>query len=92
MGGYKKKTNGERRGQVAILSIFPLLTMEGETNMNNQADYESRHPVGDLESYSSDVESAEHIPFVARNSVPKAGTLSEIESVTAKDSMLQSVM
>ena len=43
-----KKTNGERRGQVAILQIFPLLTMEGETNMNNQADYESRHPVGDL--------------------------------------------
>ena len=60
--------------------------------MNNQTDYESRHPVGDLESYSSDVESEEHISFVARNSVPKAGTLSEIESVTAKDSMLQSVI
>jgi len=48
--------------------------------------------VVDPKSHSYDAESEEHIPFVARNAVPKAVTLSEIESATAKDPMLQAVM
>ena len=48
--------------------------------------------MGDPESHSYDVESEEHISFVARNAVPKAVTLSEIESATAKDPMLQAAM
>lgn len=39
-----------------------------------------------------DVESEEHIAFVARNAVLKAVTLSEIESARAKDPMLQAIM
>ena len=58
----------------------------------NPADYTSRHPVVDRESHSYDVESEEHISFVARNAVPKAVALSEIESATAKDPMLQAVI
>ena len=54
--------------------------------------YASRHPVGDPESHSYDVESEEHISFVTRNGVPKAVTSSEIESATAKDPMLQAVI
>ena len=45
----------------------------------------------DPESHRCDVEWEEHISFVARNAIPKAVTLSEIESVAAKDSMLQAV-
>ena len=48
--------------------------------------------MGNSESHSYDVESEEHIAFVARNAVLKAVTLSEIESATAKDPMLQAVM
>ena len=67
-------------------------TVEYRPGASNPADYASRHPVGDPESHSYDVESEEHISFVARNAVPKAVTLSEIESATAKDPMLQAVM
>ena len=59
---------------------------------SNPADYASRHPVGDPESHNYEVESEEHISFVARNAVPKAVTLSEIEFATAKDPVLQAVM
>ena len=64
--------------------------MEYRPCASNPAEYASRHPVGDPESHSYDVESEEHISFVARNAVPKA-TLCEIESATAKDPMLQAV-
>ena len=67
-------------------------TVEYRPGASNPADYASRHPVGDPESHSYDVESEEHISFVARNAVPKAVTLCEIESATAKDPMLQAVM
>ena len=67
-------------------------TVEYRPGASNPADYASRHPVGDPESHSYDVESEEHISFVARNATPKAVTLSEIESATAEDSMLQAVM
>ena len=67
-------------------------TVEYRPGASNPADYASRHPVGDPESHSYDVESEEHISFVARNAVPKAVTLSEIESGTAKDPVLQAVM
>ena len=67
-------------------------TVEYRPGSSNPADYASRHPVGDPESHSYDVESDEHISFVARNAVPKAETLSEIESATAKDPMLQAAM
>ena len=67
-------------------------TVEYRPGSSNPADYASRHPVGDPESHSYDVESEEHILFVARNAVPKAVTLSVIESATAKDPMLQAAM
>ncbi|XP_044170588.1 uncharacterized protein K02A2.6-like [Acropora millepora] len=67
-------------------------TVEYRPGASNPADYASRHPVGDPESHSYDVESEGHISFVARNATPKAVTLSEIESATAEDSMLQAVM
>ena len=67
-------------------------TVEYHPGASNPADYVSRHPVGDPESHSYEVESEEDISFVARNATPKAVTLSEVESATAKDSMLQAVM
>ena len=67
-------------------------TVEYRPGASNPANYASRHPVGDPESHSYDVESEEHISFVARNATPKAVTLSEIESATAKNSMLQAVI
>ena len=67
-------------------------TVEYRPSASNPGDYASRHPVGDPESHSDDVECEEHISFVARNAVPKAVTLSEIESATAKDPMLQAAM
>ena len=63
-------------------------TEEYHPDTSNPADSASRHLVGDPESHSYDVESEEQISFVARNAVPKAATLSEIESATAKDPML----
>ena len=66
--------------------------MEYRPGASNPADYASRHLVGDPESHSFDVESEEHISFVARNAVPKAVILSEIESATAKDSVRQCFM
>ena len=67
-------------------------TVEYRPGASNPADYTSRHPVGDPEAHSHDVESEEHISFVAKNATPKAVTLSDIESATAEDSMLQAVM
>ena len=67
-------------------------TVEYRPSASNPADYASRHPVGDPESHSYDVESEEHISFVARNATPKAVTSFEIESATAKDSMLRAAM
>ena len=49
-------------------------------------------PGGDPESHNYEVESEEHISFVAWNAAPKAVTLSEIESATAKDPVVQAVM
>ena len=66
--------------------------MEYRPGASNPADYAWRHPVGDPESHCYDVESEKHISFVARNAVPKAVTLSGIESATAKDPMRQAVM
>ena len=56
------------------------------------ADYASRHPVGDLEPHNYEIESEDHICFITRNAVPKAVTLSEVESATATDPVLQAVM
>lgn len=67
-------------------------TVEYRPGSSNPADYASRHPVGDPESQNYEVESEEHILFVAKNAVPKAITLPEIESATAKDLTLQAVM
>lgn len=67
-------------------------TVEYRPGASNPADYASRHPVGDPEAHSYEVESEEHVSFVARNAVPKAITLSEVESATAKDPILQAVM
>ena len=50
-------------------------TVEYRPGASNPADSASRHPVGNPESHSYDVESEEHISFVARNAVPKAVTL-----------------
>ena len=66
--------------------------MEYRLGASSPADYASRHPIGDPEPHSYDVESEEHISFVARNAVPKAVTLPEIESGRAKDPSLQAVM
>ena len=67
-------------------------TVEYRSGASNPADYASRHPFGDPESHNCKVESDEHISFVARNAVPKAVTLSEIESASVKGPMLQAVM
>ena len=48
--------------------------------------------MGDPESHSYDVQSEEHNSFVARNATTKEVTLFEIESATAKDSMLRAAM
>ena len=63
-------------------------SVEYRPGASNPADYASRHPVGDPESLNYEVESEEHIYFVARNALPKAITLSEIETATAKDPIL----
>ena len=67
-------------------------TVEYRPGATNPADYASRHPVGDTESQKYDLESEEHIYFVAKNAVPKAITLREIESATAEDLTIQAVM
>ena len=67
-------------------------TVEYRPGASNPADYASRHSVRDSESHNYEVKSEEHISFIARNAVLKAITLSEIETATAKDPMLQAVM
>ena len=67
-------------------------TVEYRPGASNRADYTSRHPVGDLESHNYEIECEDHISFIARNAVPKAVTLSEVESATATDPVLQAVM
>ncbi|CAB3984968.1 Hypothetical predicted protein [Paramuricea clavata] len=67
-------------------------TVEYRPGISNPADYSSRHPMGDPESQKYEDEAEEHIAFVAKNAVPKAVTLSEIESVVANDPTLQVVM
>ena len=48
--------------------------------------------MGDLESHNYEIESEDHISFITRNAVPKAVTLSEVESATAMDPLLQAVI
>ena len=67
-------------------------TVEYRPGASNPADYASRHPIGDPEAQNYESESEEHVSFVAKNAVPKAITLPEIESATAKDPTLQAVM
>ena len=67
-------------------------TVEYRPGPSNPADYASRHPVGDAESRKYEAEAEAHVAFVARNAVPKAVTLSEIEAVVANDPTLQAVM
>lgn len=67
-------------------------TVEYRLGASNPADYASRHPVGDTEAHSYEADSEEHVSFVARSAVPKAITLSEIESAIAKDPILQAVL
>ena len=45
-----------------------------------------------MESHNYEIESEDHIYFITRNAVPKAVTLSEVESATATDPVLQAVM
>ena len=66
-------------------------TVEYHPDASNLADYASRHPVEDLESHNFEVESEEHISFIARNAVRKAAT-SEVESATAEGPVLQAVI
>ena len=67
-------------------------TVEYHPDASNLADHDaSRHPVGDLESHNFEVESEEHISFIARNSVRKAAT-PEVESAPAKGPVLQAVI
>ena len=62
------------------------------TTISNPADHASRHPIGNPESRKYEVEAEEHVAYVARNTVPKAVTLTEIETAVAKDPTLQAVM
>lgn len=66
--------------------------MEYRPGASNPADYASKDPVGDPEAHSYEVESEEHVSFVARNAVLRAINVSEIESATAKDLIIQAVM
>ena len=59
-------------------------TVEYLPGGENPADYPSRHPIGDPLSQRYEDE--------AKNAVPKAVTLSEIESTVANDAMIQAVM
>ena len=45
-----------------------------------------------MESHNYEIECEDHISFIARNAVPKAVTLSEVESATATDPVLQAVI
>lgn len=47
-------------------------TVEYYPGASNPADYTSRHPIGDPEFHNYEVESEEHISFVASNAVLKA--------------------
>ena len=67
-------------------------TVEYRPGASNPADYASRHPIGDPEVQNYESEFEEHVSFVTKNAVPKAITLPEIESATAKDPTLQAVM
>ena len=67
-------------------------TVEYRSGPSNPADYASRHPIGDPESPKYEVEAEEHVAYVAKNAVPKAVTLTEIETAVAKDPTLQAVM
>ena len=67
-------------------------TVEYRPGASNPADYASRHPIGGSESREYEIEVEEHVAFVAKNAVPKAVTLSEIENAVAKDPTLQAVI
>ena len=67
-------------------------TVEYRPGASNPADYASRHPIGDSESKEYEAEAEEHVAFVAKNAVPKAITLAEIENAVAKDTTLQAVI
>ena len=67
-------------------------TVEYRPGASNPADYASRHLIGGPESREYEIEVEEHVAFVAKNAVPKAVTLSEIENAVAKDPTLQAVI
>ena len=67
-------------------------TVEYRPGASNPADYASRHPIGGPESREYEIEVEEHVAFVAKNAMPKAVTLSEIENAVAKDPTLQAVI
>ena len=67
-------------------------TVEYRPGASNPADYASRHPIGDSESKEYEAEAEEHVAFVAKNAVPKAIMLAEIENAVAKDTTLQAVI
>ena len=67
-------------------------TVGYRSGASNPADYASRHPIGDTESKEYEAEAEEHVTFVAKNAMPKAIRLAEMENAVAKDKTLQAVI
>jgi hypothetical protein len=58
---------------------------------DNPADYLSRHPLRDGDSYERTRSTEQYVNFVTEHAVPKAMTLAEVKEETDKDKTLQAV-
>ena len=74
----------ERRLMNLLRYTFTVIYQPGQTN---PVDYASRHPVDVATADERDdtSETEHHVTFIARNAVPKAMTLNEVEIATAND-------
>ena len=69
-------------------------TVTYQPGKSNPADYASRHPVdvATVDEYDETAETEHNVAYIARNTVPKAMTLKEVELATSQDRVLQAVM
>jgi len=68
-------------------------TLEYQPGPSNPADYASRHPISCPNPKDIDISEADqYVAYIMQNAIPKAMTLAEVESATARDPLLQSVM
>ena len=69
-------------------------TVTYQPGKSNPADYAPRHPVdvATVDEYDETAETEHYVAYIARNAVPKAMTLKEVELATSQDRVLQAVM